>query len=80
MRFRTLVATAWTVLILVATLFPARWMGPHDANGPLLFGIAYLDKVVHLGLFVVYGFLWPGPAHPTAGTRRSSSAGSCWRS
>jgi hypothetical protein len=65
MPLRALPAIAWTALILVACLVPQSWL---DGGGPpgapswldrlLAMSPIPADKLVHAGLFGVFGLLW----------------------
>ncbi len=54
---RTLVALAWTTVVLLLCLLPAGWVPEHRST-TAMFHIPHLDKVVHFGLFGVLGGLW----------------------
>ncbi|MEW4571336.1 VanZ family protein [Tautonia sp. JC769] len=67
MTRRTLPAIIWTVMIVVICLAPASWLGSGGGgDGPSLldrlfgaiFGPIPKDKVVHFGIFLVFGLLW----------------------
>ena len=57
MRHRTLLAAAWTALVLTLCLLPASWLPRRETN-PEISTVPHTDKVVHFGLFAVFGALW----------------------
>ena len=53
----TWIAVLWTILILVLCWMPRHSL-PMDEGGPSLLNRLHFDKVVHLGIFAVFAFLW----------------------
>jgi VanZ family protein len=66
MSSRTLLASAWTIVILVLCLLPRAWL-PAEGNVTSAPKIPHMDKAIHAVLFAGFGFLW-GRA---GGSRRS---------
>ena len=70
---RTLLAMAWTVMVLALCLLPGSWLklGGGGHSGPGLFGFLPIDKLVHLTFFAGFGLLWRrarlGPARTAIG-------------
>jgi hypothetical protein len=65
MTLRALPAIIWTGLILVFCLVPSSWLGPVGPPGEpswldRILGMTPIpaDKVVHAGIFGVFGLLW----------------------
>lgn len=57
MTIRRLLAWSWTLVILVLCWLPRSMMPVKEAGArPFLF--PNFDKVVHLGIFAVFAFLW----------------------
>ena len=56
---RARLAWSWTALILLACWTPKAYMGRVEA-GPRPFFIPNLDKLVHLGIFFGFAYLWMG--------------------
>lgn len=54
---RTLPAWLWTAFLLVLCLLP-RHLTPERSPVPLSANLPHLDKLVHVGLFAVFGLLW----------------------
>jgi VanZ family protein len=52
-----LLATAWTVIILVICLTP-RLLPPNTSGEVPIYVRLHFDKFIHIFLFYVYGFLW----------------------
>jgi VanZ family protein len=57
MRNRVRLAVAWTFCLVALCLIPGRWLPRHE-RAPSSFHIPHLDKVIHFGLFAVWGLLW----------------------
>lgn len=64
MRPRTLAATAWTVIILVATLLPEQWMPGSPGTESSGIDVPGVDKIAHLILFGGFGLLWTRAGSP----------------
>jgi hypothetical protein len=52
---RIFLATVWTAMILTLCLLPSRWLPAEESKKV---AIPNLDKVIHAGLFGVFGLLW----------------------
>ena len=50
---RRLVATAWTIILIVATLLPKEVVSQSN-----FFNIPHFDKISHLCSYALLGFLW----------------------
>ncbi len=57
MRWTTLLAIAWTALILILCWTPPRHL-PLSETGPSFLQLAVADKVIHAGIFAVFAVLW----------------------
>lgn len=57
MRLRLLAAVGWTVLIVVACWAPRKVVEEAGRESGLL-GIPHFDKIVHMGVFAGFAFLW----------------------
>ncbi len=57
MSSRTLLALAWTIVIMVLCLLPGGWM-PEEGNGTFTLKIPHKDKAIHAVLFAGFGLLW----------------------
>ena len=57
MRLRFLAALGWTILIGIACWTPRRVVEEVGEETGFL-GIPHFDKIVHLGIFAVFAFLW----------------------
>lgn len=74
MSFRSFLAGSWTVLILVLCWFP-RFLMPVRETGPRPFFVPNFDKLVHLGIFAVFSFLWMRVGPPVGKAGRVCLAG-----
>jgi VanZ family protein len=54
---RSRLAWAWTVVILALCWIPRAYLGSVE-HSPKPFFVPNFDKVVHLGIFAVFAFLW----------------------
>jgi hypothetical protein len=54
---RAVLAWSWTLVILGLCWLPRDFL-PEKERLPWLFFLPSFDKMVHLGLFAVFGFLW----------------------
>ncbi|WP_435007527.1 VanZ family protein [Tundrisphaera lichenicola] len=57
MTFRSFLAGSWTLVILGLCWFPRSLM-PVEESTNRSFVIPHFDKLVHLGIFAVFAFLW----------------------
>lgn len=57
MRLRFLAAMGWTILIGIACWTPRRVV-EEVGEGTGFLGIPHFDKLVHLGIFAGFAFLW----------------------
>ena len=57
MSRRVLLASSWTALLVAVCLIPGRWLR-RDESELLPVGLPHLDKVVHGGMFAVFGAAW----------------------
>jgi hypothetical protein len=57
MRFRLLSAVLWTIVILILCWTPEIYLPVEEGPGSWL-DFLPLDKVVHLGIFAIFGVLW----------------------
>ena len=74
MSRRAFLAGTWTLVILFLCWLPRFYM-PVKEHGPPPFRIPNVDKLVHLGIFAVWGFLWMGVARSPHQARRVFLAG-----
>jgi hypothetical protein len=74
MTRRTLIALAWTVLILAACLTPPEWL-PFQEEASGLKEVPSSDKGVHFGLFAVHSVLWMGVGPPAGRVARTLIGG-----
>jgi hypothetical protein len=51
---QTLLAIAWTLLVIALCLMPGRWLHGEKSGS----GVPHLDKVVHAGMFIGFAVLW----------------------
>ncbi len=54
---RALLAWSWTLVILVLCWVPRRYF-PEGERLPRTIFVPNFDKIVHIGIFVVFAFLW----------------------
>jgi VanZ family protein len=54
---RSRLAWAWMAFILFLCWIPRFYLGPEEGSGKPFF-VPNFDKLVHLGIFAVFGFLW----------------------
>jgi VanZ family protein len=60
MTFRLWMAWLWTLVILFLCWLPRQYIpGEEGLRPPFVLNI---DKYVHIGIFVVFGFLWMRPS------------------
>ena len=57
MSLRALLAWSWTLVILGLCWLPRTYI-PEDERAPRMFLIPHLDKMIHLGIFAVFAWLW----------------------
>ena len=74
MSFRSFLAGSWTLLILVLCWLP-RFLMPVRETGPRPFFVPNFDKLVHLGIFAVFAFLWMRVGPPIGKAGRVFLAG-----
>lgn len=67
MRFRQLSAVLWTIVILILCWTPEIYLPVEEEPGSWFHSLP-LDKVVHVGIFAVFGVLWLR-ALPASGNR-----------
>jgi hypothetical protein len=54
---RALLASCWTLVILVLCWLPPTML-PEEEKGSKRFLIPHFDKLIHMGIFAVFAFLW----------------------
>lgn len=59
MRFRKVLSTLWTILILALCWIPSGWLKFEESESAGLH-IPHLDKIVHGGIFTCFALLWMG--------------------
>ena len=64
MAQRTLPAWLWTAFLLVLCLLP-RHLTPERSSAAMAGTVPHLDKLVHFGLFAVFGLLWTRALAPS---------------
>jgi hypothetical protein len=74
MSFRAFLAGSWTMVILALCWMP-RFLMPVKETGPRPFFIPNFDKLVHLGIFVVFAVLWMRVGPPIGKVGRVFLAG-----
>ena len=79
MTIRKFLAGSWTLVILGLCWLPRSYM-PVRERGPRPFFVPNLDKLVHLGIFAVFAFLWMRgrPRPPASGPPEFSSPAWPW--
>jgi hypothetical protein len=71
---RARLAWSWTLVILLLCWLPRAYI-PENERVPGPFFIPHLDKLVHMGIFVVWAFFWMRVAQPPHQGRRVFLAG-----
>jgi hypothetical protein len=71
---RALLAWSWTLVILVLCWLPRRYF-PEGERLPRTIFVPNFDKIVHMGIFVVFAFLWMRVDRAADQTRRVLVAG-----
>jgi hypothetical protein len=74
MSFRSFLAGSWTFVILALCWLPRSLM-PRQETGPRPFFVPNFDKLVHLGIFAVFAFLWMRVGPPAGKAGRIFLAG-----
>jgi hypothetical protein len=57
MTWRALLACCWTLIILGLCWTPRMYLGGEERLHPPFF-VPNIDKLVHLGIFAVFSYLW----------------------
>jgi hypothetical protein len=74
MSFRSFLAGSWTMVILALCWCP-RFLMPVKETGARPFFVPNFDKLVHLGIFAVFAFLWMRVGPPVGKAGRIFLAG-----
>ena len=57
MRLRVALAVIWTIVIMVLCWTPQAFLPVSEAPNSLAMKL-YLDKIIHAGMFMIFGVLW----------------------
>ena len=71
---RALLAWSWTLVILVLCWLPRGYF-PKDERLPATIFVPNFDKLVHMGIFAVFAFLWMRVGRAADHPRRILAAG-----